>query len=171
MDTSATSGAPSLDGIAIASGFVPVRGGPPSGCGSRRGEVAVSAATRPPSASLRTQWPSMPVGKAALGDDDPGMRRRTRERRPDDLVQHEVAERAAAVPALEALFRDQPVGPRAGVDLEPLEPVDAREAVSHLPPSLGVGEVLDEHVDGSVGKPERLEPSPSLLLRHARTEP
>ena len=63
METSVTTGCPSLEGIAIASGFVPVSGGPPSGCGSRRGEVAVSAATSPPSASRRTQYPSTPVGK------------------------------------------------------------------------------------------------------------
>ncbi len=55
IDTSETSTRPSLEGIAIASGFVPVSGGPPSGCGSRRGDVAVSAATRPPSARRRTQ--------------------------------------------------------------------------------------------------------------------
>ena len=55
IDTSVTSGSPSLDGTAIASGFVPVSGCPPLGCGNRRGEVAVSAATSPPAASRRTQ--------------------------------------------------------------------------------------------------------------------
>ena len=55
IETSETTGEPSLDGIAIASGFVPVSGAPPSGCGRRRGDVAVSAATSPPSASRRTQ--------------------------------------------------------------------------------------------------------------------
>ena len=55
METSLTSGAPSEPGIAIASGLVPARLGPPSGWPSRGGEVAVSAATRPPSASLRAQ--------------------------------------------------------------------------------------------------------------------
>jgi hypothetical protein len=55
IDTSATTGDPSLLGIAIASGFVPASFGPPAGEPSRRGDVAVSAATRPPSASRRTQ--------------------------------------------------------------------------------------------------------------------
>ena len=50
------------DGIAIESGFVPVSFGPPSGWPRRRGEVAVSSATSPPSASRRVQWPSIPVG-------------------------------------------------------------------------------------------------------------
>jgi len=44
-----------VDGVAIASGFVPVSLGPPSGCARRGGEVVVSAATSPPSASRRTQ--------------------------------------------------------------------------------------------------------------------
>ena len=55
IETSATSGAPSELGIPIASGFVPASGGPPSGWPSRGGEVAVSAATSPSSASFRTQ--------------------------------------------------------------------------------------------------------------------
>ena len=55
IETSATIGLPSLDGTAIASGFVPASGGPPAGGGNRRGEVAVMSATRPPSASFRTQ--------------------------------------------------------------------------------------------------------------------
>jgi hypothetical protein len=63
IETSATSGAPSELGIAIASGFVPASGSPPSGWASRAGEVAVNAATRPPSASRRTYQPSIPVGK------------------------------------------------------------------------------------------------------------
>ena len=45
IETSVTSGSPSLEGIAIASGFVPVNGGPPPGGGSRRGDVAVTSAT------------------------------------------------------------------------------------------------------------------------------
>jgi hypothetical protein len=55
METSATTGLPSELGTAIASGFVPVSGSPPAGCGRRAGEVAVSAPTSPPSASRRTQ--------------------------------------------------------------------------------------------------------------------
>ena len=56
IETSTTIGSPSLDGIAIASGFVPVSGAPPSGWASRGGEVAVRTATRP--ASLRAVAPS-----------------------------------------------------------------------------------------------------------------
>ncbi len=63
IETSATSGRPSDEGTAIAIGFVPVSRGPPSGCGSRRGEVAVTTATNPASASCRAQAPSTPVGK------------------------------------------------------------------------------------------------------------
>jgi hypothetical protein len=55
MDTSETKGRPSELGIAIASGIVPTSGSPPSGCERRAGDVAVSAAQRPPSASRRAQ--------------------------------------------------------------------------------------------------------------------
>ena len=58
-------GRPSEDGIAIAIGFVPVRAGPPSGCGRRRGDVAVTTATRPASARRRAHAPRTPVGKHA----------------------------------------------------------------------------------------------------------
>ena len=61
IETSATSGSPSLDGIAIASGFVPVSGGPPDGGGSRRGDVAVTSATYPGSGE-----PPSPVAEGAL---------------------------------------------------------------------------------------------------------
>ena len=54
---------PSLDGIAIASGFVPVRGSPPDGGGSLRGDVAVRTARYPAAAIRRAQYPSAPVGK------------------------------------------------------------------------------------------------------------
>ena len=62
IETSATIGSPPLLGIPIASGFVPASFGPPSGWPSRRGDVAVSTPTRPPSASRRTLCPSIPVG-------------------------------------------------------------------------------------------------------------
>ena len=65
METSATNGTPSDDGTAIAMGFVPVSGTPPSGCGSRRGDVAVTTATRPLPASRLAQAPRTPVGKHA----------------------------------------------------------------------------------------------------------
>ncbi len=63
IETSATNGRPSDDGTATAIGFVPVSGGPPSGWGRRRGDVAVTTATRPASARLLAQAPSTPVGK------------------------------------------------------------------------------------------------------------
>ena len=44
-------------------GSCPSAASPPSGAGSRRGEVAVSSATSLPSARRRTQYPSAPVGK------------------------------------------------------------------------------------------------------------
>ena len=55
IETSETNGRPSELGMSIASGFVPTSGSPPSGCGRRAGEVAVSSAQSPPSASSRTQ--------------------------------------------------------------------------------------------------------------------
>ena len=66
IDTSATSGSPSPDGIAIASGFVPV------GTGARRWAPAAAAARSPSEGDVpgdgdrRTQYPSAPVGKQPL---------------------------------------------------------------------------------------------------------
>ena len=55
IETSATSGRPSELGTAIATGFVPVSGSPPAGWWSRRGEVAVSTQTSPPTAACLAQ--------------------------------------------------------------------------------------------------------------------
>ena len=103
IETSATSGSPSLDGIAIASGFVPVSGGTAA-------REAAGVVGRWRSASPRTrrrragaaQYPSAPVGKhpdattsfapsTPLGDHVVADRR-----------EREVAERTVAVPAIDA---------------------------------------------------------------------
>ena len=55
IDTSVTIGEPAPPGIPIASGVVPTSGSPPAGWANRAGDVAVSIATSPPSASRRTQ--------------------------------------------------------------------------------------------------------------------
>jgi hypothetical protein len=155
IETSATSGAPSLDGIAIASGFVPASAGPPSGCGSeqaRLGEPAGPVAERP-------------GREAALGDDDPGAPGRRGKRRADDRVQDEVAERAPSVPALEALVGEHALRPRGGIELDRLEPRDAGEPVAVLAAPFGVLEVGQEDIDGPGVEAEPAEPLARLLPR------
>ena len=127
IETSATIGLPSELGIAIASGFVPASGSPPSGWGSRAGDVAVSAATRPPSASLRTQCPSIPVGKQCDGDDHAGLRRagsraaRGRSR-PASGSRARRARPSARTPARRGSRSGRASGRGPGSVVEPLDP-------------------------------------------------
>ena len=160
-------GAASELGMASASGFVPASGSPPSGCASRAGEVAVSAATSPPAASRRTYQPSIPVGKRRR-DDDLGMRRRCGQLRVDDRRQGEVAECAVAVPALVAGLGLHAFRPRVGAKVvERLEPVDPREPVAELPARLSVEEVARH---GGVGRGEAERGDP-LLRPHVAGPP
>ena len=92
IETSTTIGGPSLDGIAIASGFVPVSGGPPSGWASRRGDVAVSTATRP--ALRRASAPSTRARRSGSSAD--ATTTRAARRRPGDDVVADRLERQVA---------------------------------------------------------------------------
>ena len=108
----------------MASGFVPASGSPPSGWASHGGEVAVSAATSPFSATFH---PVAEVAgrEAARGDDDPGSVGRVEELRLDDPCKDEIAERAVPVPPLVARLEEAPrVAADRGRELG--EPVDAR---------------------------------------------
>ena len=145
---------PSLDGIAIASGFVPVSGGPPSGCGSRRGEVAVSAADEAGSGETAHPVPEDTRREAALRDDHARVRRRAREHRAHDLVEHEVAERAVPVPALEPVLGEEPARASCGVDLLRLEPGHAGQPMPVLSAPVGVREVREQDLDGVGIQPE-----------------
>src|SRR3954463_7679340 len=115
METSLTIGPPAELGTAIASGFVPASFGPPSGWPRRGGDVAVSTATSPPSASRRGRpargpaagEPSRPVaehagGKAIVRHDEPRGLGRILELACADRRQSQVTERTAALPALVA---------------------------------------------------------------------
>ena len=164
IETSATSGLPSELGIAIASGFVPASGSPPSGWASRAGEVAVSAAASPPSASRRTYQPSTPVGKQFEATTTRACAGGLGELRIDDRGERQVAERAVAVPALVAGLGDQPVGARVRLQVaERLEPVDPAEPVAELAARLGVEEVLGERRRVRLGEAEGGDP---LLRPH-----
>ncbi len=98
--------------------------------------------------------PARPVAERAgrerlLADDEPGLVGRLGELRAHDRVERQVAERSAALPALVARLRHDTL--RAGPRLDPLqrlEPLDPREPVAELPPTLGVEEVRREHLDG-----------------------
>ena len=104
----------------------------------------MSAATSPPYGE-----PADPVAECAgreapSGDDDARPLGRIGERRAHDLLEHEVAERAAPVPALEAFPGLDENGAGGRVEVERREPVDSREAVPGLAAPLGVREVGDE---------------------------
>ena len=96
-------GRPSEAGTATAIGFVPVSGGPPAGCGRRRGDVAVTTATSPASAIRRAQPPSIPVGKHDAQTTSRTCSGGSSLQARADGVERQIAEGAAAVPALEAL--------------------------------------------------------------------
>ena len=81
------------------------------------------------------------------------MRRRALELGAHDPTEHQVADRSAAVPAMEPfLFLEQNRLGRRVVALEPLEPGDPRVTVALLPPALGPVEVSPELL--RVGLPE-----------------
>jgi hypothetical protein len=116
--------------------------------------------------------PANPVAEdtareAAFGNDDACTPRRPYERRVHDLVEHEVAEGSTSVPAFEPLVRDDALRARPGVELERLEPGDAREAMAALPPGLRVLEVGEKHLDRALVEPELPEPRSSFVRRHA----
>ena len=88
------------------------------------------------------------------GDDDPRVSRRGRDLRRADCTQREVAERAAAVPALEALLGLEPLGASVDVDLTAGEPLDPRQPVAALAATLGVQEVIGQELRLALGEAE-----------------
>jgi hypothetical protein len=89
--------------------------------------------------------------------------------RTTDRRQREVAECAAAFPALVARLGDNPLG--AGVDVEVApraEPLDTRVAVPQLASPLGGVEMLEELLGVVVGEAELLEPPACLSGVHTR---
>jgi hypothetical protein len=86
-------------------------------------------------------------------DDHTGVLGRLRQQRVADRSEREVAKRATAVPPLEAWADVNALRPGRRIEVvERRQPVDACEAVSELPPSLGVEEVVREQ--GCVGLDE-----------------
>ena len=104
IDTSATTGAPSDEGTAIAIGFVPVSGGPARRVRKALGDVAVTSATSPDRpAILRAHAPSTPVGKHDSQTTSLAPLGRVCVEPVADRGERQIAERAAPVPALESL--------------------------------------------------------------------
>ena len=87
--------------------------------GQRRDEAAVGEPSRPVAEHAGRE--------AAARDDDARALGRIGERGAHDLLEHEVAERSVAVPALEALLRLDQQRPSGRIEVERLEPRDARE--------------------------------------------
>jgi hypothetical protein len=97
-------------------------------------------------------------------DDEPRVLRRSGQLRLDDGRERQVAERAAALPALVALVRDDPLRPRGRVQVgERRQPVDAREAVALLATRLGVEEVVGEDTRIALVESERPQAAVDVL--------
>src|SRR5438477_10609566 len=111
--------------------------------------------------------PEHPGGKRPLADHEARVRGRALELRADDAPEHEVADRTAAVPALEAVLLLEQLRLRGRfVALEPLEPGDARVAVSLLAPALGPVEVRPELLRIGLPEAERAQPSQAFVSVH-----
>ena len=96
------------------------------------------------------------MGKHCVRDDDARARRGRGELGVDDRRERQVAERAAALPALVALVRDDALGTRGRVELgQRGEPVDPRGAVALAAARVGVEEVVGEDAGLALGEPER----------------
>ena len=104
--------------------------------------------------------------EAAPRDHDARALRRMVERRTHDLLEHEVAERPVAVPALEALLGLDEHGTGGRIDVDGREPLDPREAVPSLATPLRVCEVSDESVRVRRFQAERDQTPPRLGLGH-----
>ena len=111
--------------------------------------------------------PEHPGRERPLADDEPRRRGRTLELRAHDAGEHEVADRAAAVPALEALrlLEQRRLGTRV-VALEPLEPRNACMTVPLLPPALRRVEVHPQLLRIGLAEAERAQPAQALLSVH-----
>jgi hypothetical protein len=85
-----------------------------------------------------------------------------------DLREGQVAERAAAVPALVAFRGQQLLRLGGGVDGLGLQPFDPSEAVSLLAPSLGIEEVVGERLRLPLGEAEGTQPGQGVFGPQAR---
>jgi hypothetical protein len=88
-------------------------------------------------------------------------------RRPDlrraDLGEGEIAERAASVPALVPLLREQSLRLGGGIDVLGLQPFDPREAVSLLAAPLRIEEVIGERLRLTLGEAEGAKPGQGVF--------
>jgi len=110
-----------------------------------------------------------PGREAVRGDDDLRGRRRPLDEPVADRAQGQVAERAAAVPALEPRRLGDTLGQRRRVDVrERGEPLDPRESVSALPAALRIEEVIREQLRVRLGEAERADPGTDLVRCHER---
>src|SRR5205823_6410950 len=86
--------------------------------------------------------------------------------------QRQVAERAAAVPALVALLRDDSFRPSPGLEIaKRLQPLDPRVSVPALPAPLRVVEVLEERPRVGVAETEPAQPLERLVRPQASIRP
>ena len=167
IETSATSGRPSELGIAIASGFVPVSGSPPSGCRSRarrrrrqhRDEAALGEPVSPSSRARRsgrcraqTTSRARSGGRSASAAHDRARARGSRARRRR--------------PSARTLLVDEERSGRARVDLGSVPSHSIREwPWPGFPCRSAAVEVRVQRLDVLLGQPERPQPRRSASSR------
>ncbi len=92
------------------------------------------------------------------------MPRRRRKGLADDLLENEVSERAASVPALEPFLADDSRRPGSRIEVDGLEPGYSREPVTGLPAAFRIFEVGEQRIYRVFLEPEGPEPSASLVV-------
>ena len=157
---------PSPEGTRSPAGSSRSAASPPEGCGSRRGEVAVSSATSPPSASRRDPVAEHAGRKARRRHDEARTRDAFGEDVVDDRRERQVAEGAGTLPAVDPVPARLLDRPRLEVERLRLEPRDAREAVAGFPRASASAKCPWEHVHRVAGEPEGLEARACLAEGH-----
>src|SRR6188472_2119052 len=111
--------------------------------------------------------PEHPRRERPLADDETRMCRRALELDADDAAEHEIADRAAAVPALEPVLLLQQLRLGRGVEsLEPFEPGNPRVTVTLLPTALRPVEVRPQLLRVGLAEAESPQPAEALLSVH-----
>src|SRR5688572_18341700 len=106
-------------------------------------------------------------GRERVGHDEPRRLWLVGDELCTDLGEHEVAEPAARLPAVEAGAGDDLGGAGTGLDFLRLEPLDPGVTVPELAAPLGVVEVGEERLDVGSAEAERREASACVLGAHA----
>jgi hypothetical protein len=133
-------------------------------CGRGRGQHSEKAGI----GELPRPVPEHPRRKAVRGDDDPSVLGRRLDLSAANLGERHIPERAATIPALEAVSGEESLGSRVGIELLLGEPLDPGESVARLPAALRVEEVPGEDLRFPLSEAEVSKPRYRLVGAHAR---